>query len=103
MTKRVPQNPVYNRLAFNGYHIQGEYYFIGGSGRDEWEPFHDHYLTIEKYSGCFEPVGSGVFSPREIYLQQLEDGLYRNIVIRDNDDIVLWDDAKELDFLANNP
>lgn len=100
MGKRRPADPVYNKLAFRGYHIEGEYNGLAGlDGFTPWESFVDRYPTLALYEKSWSSVGLGVFSPREIYLQQMEDGFYRNIVIRDNDNNILWDEAKELDFL----
>lgn len=97
--KRVPAQPLLNKLAFNGYHIQGEYYAPQYNSRQSrWIPFHDHYHTLTEYIYSFSSVGEGVFSPREIYLQQLEDHFYRDIVIRDNDAVVLWDATIEEEF-----
>lgn len=92
MAKKQPAQPLYNKLAFRGYHIEGQY---DNSVDGCWDDFHDHYPTLADYTHSFSPCATGVLSPRELYQQQLEDGFYRHIVIRDNDGVVLWDAERE--------
>lgn len=88
MAKKQPAQPIYNKLAFRGYHIEGQF---DNAADHCWDNFHDHYPTLAAYTESFSPCATGVLSPRELYQQQMEDGFYRNIVIRNNDGEVLWD------------
>ena len=97
MAKRQPAQPLYNKLAFRGYHIEGQY---TSPQLNHWTSFVDDYPSLEAYDRSFSSVGPGVFSPREIYQQQIEDGFYRNIVIRDNDGNILWDADREAEQLS---
>lgn len=92
MAKKQPAQPLYNKLAFRGYHIQGQY---DNSVDGCWDDFHDHYPTLADYTHSFSPATTGVLSPRELYQQQMEDGFYRQIVIRNNDGEILWDETHE--------
>lgn len=92
MAKKQPAQPLYNKLAFCGYHIAGQY---DNSIDGCWDDFHDHYPTLALYNHSFSSATTGVLSPRELYQQQMEDGFYRHIVIRNNDGEVLWDEEHE--------
>jgi len=87
MAKQASAQPLYNKLAFRGYHIEGQF---DNSVDGCWDDFHDHYPTLSDYTRSFSPCTTGVLSPRELYQQQLEDGYYRNLVIRNNGGEILW-------------
>lgn len=96
--KRISDNPVLNKLLFNGYHIQGKWDAVGSV-----DHFHDHYPTLESYYEAFSYVRDRhVLSPREIYLSKFDPscGEY-DLVITDNDGHLLWDDTVEEKYQAS--
>lgn len=92
MAKKQPAQPLYNKLAFQGYHIEGQY---DNAADCCWDDFHDHYPTLAAYTASFSPCSTGVLSPREVYQQCMRDDFYRNVVIRNNDGEIIWDAEHE--------
>lgn len=92
MAKTQPAQPLYNKLAFRGYHLEGQY---DNSIDGCWDDFHDHYPTLADYTHSFSSCATGVMSPREVYQHSMRDGFYRNLVIRSNDGEILWDEHHE--------
>lgn len=98
--RRISDDPVFNKLVFNGYHLKGEWLHnhLNPELDSSWKPYHDHYFTLEDYYRSFSYVRDRhVLSAREIYRSHTEDDSRgeRHLVITDNDGKILWDAEKE--------
>lgn len=105
--RRVTDNPVYNRLAFNGYHIYGLEMPLNikeNKNEDTWKAFTDHYPTIESYQNSFSYVENhAVLSPREIYLSRNDPVCGEKVLrIEDNNGKILWSDEIEEAYLREH-
>lgn len=93
--RRRSDNPLYNKLNFNGYHVHGTY---------DGSPFLDSYPTLEQFYKSFHfAEDNHVFSAREIYLICTHPSCGEEVEkIVDNSGKVLWSPDMELDFQARS-
>lgn len=98
--RRISDNSIMNKLAFNGYHIHGSYQSLNGY---EWVEFIDSYPTVESFHNSFSYLDTGQFlSPREIYLSKEDPSNGENVKwIKDNNGVTLWDEEMENAFLTS--